>query len=176
MSNLSKAGLGHHQIPLFLVILLLFSGCPGGPKYQRKPAPPPPRPKTGTGSGNSSNIFTDGEEEAIGREMRDLTARLVTIVFVRKNELPESSANIKRDLMKFAERDTVLESANRETLLYLRTVIEKEIREHRNDVEANMHNPAGIQFMLEREARRRYLEKLDMLIEKRASVETSTGD
>ncbi|MHC4660391.1 MAG: hypothetical protein ACYS8W_01760 [Planctomycetota bacterium] len=150
---------------LLLALTTIAAGCPGGEKYQRKPAPPPPHPKTGSGTVAAGRVFTPNEEEVISREMRDITTRMATIVLMRDKELPESSAAIKRDLMKFAERDALIESASLETLLYMKSILDREVREQRWDVEDNIHNPAGVKFILEHEARERYLKTLNSLID-----------
>jgi len=155
---------------VFLALCALLAaqrGCPCAQKEPRKPAPAPPRPQAAASTATGSAAFSAGEEEAIGREMRDITLRFAGIVLQREEGLPPSSAAMKCDVMSFEKREKLVASASPATLRVLRAALEQEETERRGEIKDNLHNPAGIQFILEREARRRMLDKLDSILEKK---------
>ncbi|TET39366.1 MAG: hypothetical protein E3J72_00625 [Planctomycetota bacterium] len=155
-----------YSLPIFLTIALILAGCTE--KEIRRPAPPPPRPKTGTGTSTARSPFTANEEKTIRREMNDLISRFAKIILMREQDLPESSANIQRDLMKFSEREALLESASHDTLVFFQTILKRESARLLVDAKANRHNPYGTRFTLEHEARQRILQKVRTLIEEKA--------
>jgi hypothetical protein len=123
---------------------------------------------TGTGTSTSRALFTPNEEKTIRREMNDVYSRSVKIILMREQDFPESTANIKRDLMKFSEREALLESASHDTLVYFQTMLKRESAQLLTDADSNRHNKYGTRFTLEHEARQRILERVRTLIEEKA--------
>jgi len=151
--------------PLILALAIIFAGCTD--QENRRPAPPPPRPKVGTGSGTARAKFNPNEEITIKREMNDVYSRLATIILMREQGLPKSSAIMKRNLMEFSERKALVDSAALGMLALIRNMLRKESARLQADALENRETRFGIRFTLEREARQRILEEINILIEKK---------